>query len=59
MLVNLGTYRAKSIKDYLVKKGISSERLTTDRSDQPAAPGLSMLSLLRIESRIIITSNWN
>ena len=29
LLVNLGTYRAKSIKDYLVKKGISSERLTT------------------------------
>ena len=28
LLVNLGTYRAKSAKDYLVKKGISSERLT-------------------------------
>ena len=51
MLVNLGTYRAKSIKDYLVKKGISSERLTTLDAgpDQPAAPGLSMLSLAKNE----------
>ena len=36
-------------KDYLVKKGISSERLTTLDAgpDQPAAPGLSMLSLAK------------
>ena len=49
LLINLGNYRAKSVKDYLVKKGISSDRLTTmdAGSDQPAAPGLSMLSLAK------------
>ena len=49
LLVNLGIYRAKSIKDYIVKKGISSERLITIDAgpDQPAAPGLSMLSLAK------------
>ena len=49
LLVNLGTYRAKSIKDYLVKKGVLSERFTTIDAgpDQPAAPGLSMLSLAK------------
>ena len=49
LLVNLGTYRAKSIKDYLVKKGVSSDRFTTMDAgpDQPAAPGLSMLSLAK------------
>ena len=49
LLVNLGIYRAKSIKDYIVKKGISSERLITIDAgpDQPAAPGLSMLRLAK------------
>ena len=49
LLINLGNYRAKSVKDYLVKKGISSDRLTTmdAGSDQSAAPGLSMLSLAK------------
>ncbi len=49
MLVNLGNFRSKSIKDYLVKKGISADRFTTMDvgSDQPAAPGLSMLNLAK------------
>ena len=49
MLVNLGNFRSKSIKDYLVKKGISADRFTIMDvgSDQPAAPGLSMLNLAK------------
>ena len=48
-LINLGNYRAIAIRDYLVAKGISSERLTAmdSGSEQPASPGLSMLSLAK------------
>ena len=48
-LINLGNYRAIAIRDYLVSKGVSSDRLTAmdAGSEQPASPGLSMLSLAK------------
>ena len=48
-LVNLGNYRSKSVKDYLMKNGISSERLSAQDvgSDQPASRGTSPFSLAK------------
>ena len=45
-LINLGDYRSKSVKDFLMKNGILSERLNTQnfKSDKPASKGSSMFS---------------
>lgn len=48
-LINLGNYRSKSVKDFLMKNGISSERLSAQDvgSDQPASRGTSPFSLAK------------
>ena len=48
-LINLGNYRSKSVKDYLIKNGVSSERLSAQDmgSDQPASRGTSPFSLAK------------
>ena len=48
-LINLGNYRSKSVRDYLIKNGISSDRLTSQDlgSDQPASRGTSPFSLAK------------
>ena len=48
-LINLGNYRSKSVKDFLMKNGISSERLSAQDvgSDQPASRGSSPFSLAK------------
>jgi len=45
----LGNYRSKSVKDFLLKNGISSERITAEDlgSDQPASRGASMYSMAK------------
>ena len=48
-LINLGDYRSKSVKDFLMKNGILSERLNTQnfKSDKPASKGSSMFSMAK------------
>ncbi|MBL17888.1 MAG: hypothetical protein CL848_03300 [Crocinitomicaceae bacterium] len=48
-LINLGNYRAINVRNYLVKKGINSSRLTPldAGAENPASPGLSRLSLAK------------
>ena len=48
-LINLGNYRSKSVRDYLIKNGISSDRLTSQDlgSAQPASRGTSPFSLAK------------
>ena len=48
-LINLGNYRSKSVKDFLMKNGISSDRLSAQDvgSDQPASRGTSPFSLAK------------
>ena len=48
-LINLGNYRSKSVKDFLTKNGISSNRLSAQDlgSDQPASRGTSPFSLAK------------
>ena len=48
-LINLGSYRSKSVKDFLMKSGITSERLNTRdiKSDKPASKGTSMFSMAK------------
>ena len=48
-LINLGNYRSKSVKDFLMKSGIRSERLNTQdiQSDNPASKGTSMFSMAK------------
>jgi|TARA_Y100000385_G_scaffold289021_1_gene357237 outer membrane protein OmpA-like peptidoglycan-associated protein len=48
-LINLGNYRSKSVKDYLTRNGISSERLSAQDvgSDQPASKGTSPFSFAK------------
>ncbi len=48
-LINLGNYRSKSVRDYLIRNGISSERLSAQDlgSDQPASRGTSPFSLAK------------
>ena len=49
ILKNLGNYRSKSVKDFLLKNGISSDRITAEDlgSDQPASKGASMFSMAK------------
>jgi outer membrane protein OmpA-like peptidoglycan-associated protein len=49
ILKNLGNYRSKSVKDFLLKNGISLERITAKDlgSDQPASKGASMFSMAK------------
>ncbi len=58
LLINLGDRRAKKVRDYLVKKGIAQDRLSTMNHDasQPASASYSELSLAknrRVEFKII------
>jgi outer membrane protein OmpA-like peptidoglycan-associated protein len=48
-LINLGDYRSKSVKDFLIKNGIVSERLNTQnfKSVKPASKGSSMFSMAK------------
>jgi outer membrane protein OmpA-like peptidoglycan-associated protein len=48
-LINLGDYRSKSVKDFLMKNGILSERLNTQnfKSNKPASKGSSMFSMAK------------
>ena len=48
-LINLGNYRSKSVKDFLMKNGISSDRLSSQDvgSDQPASRGTSPFSMAK------------
>ena len=48
-LINLGNYRSKSVRDYLIRNGISSDRLSAQDlgSDQPASRGTSPFSLAK------------
>ena len=48
-LINLGGYRSKSVKDFLIKNGIVSERLNTQnfKSVKPASKGSSMFSMAK------------
>ena len=48
-LINLGNYRAIAIRDFLIKNGISSNRLSAldAGAESPASPGLSRLSLAK------------
>ena len=49
ILKNLGNYRSKSVKDFLLKNGISSDRINAEDlgSDQPASKGASMFSMAK------------
>ena len=49
ILKNLGNYRSKSVKDFLLKNGISSERINAEDlgSDQPDSKGTSMFSMAK------------
>ncbi len=58
LLINLGINRANKIKNYLVKKGISEDRLSTFNHDasQPVSASYSELSLAknrRVEFKIV------
>ena len=49
ILKNLGNYRSKSVKDFLLKNGVSSDRITAEDlgSDQPAFKGNSMFNMAK------------
>ena len=49
ILKNLGNYRSKSVKDFLLKNGISSDRINAEDlgSDQPASKGATMFSMAK------------
>jgi len=58
LLINLGVRRADKVKAFLVKNGISEERLSTMNHDasQPASASYSELSLAknwRVEFKIV------
>jgi outer membrane protein OmpA-like peptidoglycan-associated protein len=45
-LIYLGSYRSKSVKDFLIKNGISASRLSTEdlKANQPVSRGISSFS---------------
>ena len=45
-LIYLGSYRSKSVKDFLIRNGISASRLSTEdlKANQPVSRGTSSFS---------------
>ena len=57
-LINLGSIRAENVRSYLIKKGVSEDRITFMNHDaaQPASAGYSELSLAknrRVDFKIV------